>query len=279
MKRMMVISLICVLGIGFAGLASSVEFGGDATTVIDISSIGIGTFNWWAESLVSNDFLGARHGFNAIGSYDVAASIGVGSYGQLHTIVEADSHGADADFRLWGIQNFDVTNGHAPSTPYMRTGELGAFVSGTAGAYMNIDLTGSMYVFNDHGPYTYPTTANPRWMLFGEGDYVVNHTVAMIDNTTALPDAYSQVGLSGVGDGAIGLSNAWAFGTSNSGTIVYPSSGTMYVQASGLGAYYQDAYGANYLNFNGLELPGGGTLNTSGVFNNGFYGNPSVEAN
>jgi len=279
MKKALVLPLILVLGLGFATFASSdVQFGGDATTLIELSSTGTGSFGWWAEGRDSNGYMGARHEFRADGSYNVDASISVGPYGSLHTIVQADSL-SPATFNLYGWQDFDVTNGHAPSTPYMREGHLGAYVSGTTSAHMDVDITGSMYIFKDHGPYTYPTTPNPNWMLEGEGDYVVRHFVGMYNKNTSVFDASSKIELAGTGSGAFGMSSAWAFSTNNSGNIGYPSCTTMYAQASGLGNYWQDAYGANYLKFNGFELPGGGYQQTTGWFNNGFQGNPSVDAN
>lgn len=282
MKKGLIIGLTILLTLAFGlmtvAVAGTINFGGDATAAIDISTANCasGSFNWWAEALDPNDYVGAHHNFSATGTFDVDATISGGPYGSLHTELKADSCSA-ATFSFYGWQDFDVTNGHFPSAPYMRVGELEAYVSGSTSAHMDVDFTGSMYIFKDHGPYTYPTNPNPQWMLKGEGSYDVWHFVGMINKNTHSYDASSFINLYGTGDGEFGFSNAWAFHTFNTGVIRYPAS-TMYAQASGSGNFYQDGLGSSYLDFNGTVLPGGGYLSTSGYFNDGFYMEPSVEA-
>ena len=263
-----------------ATLAGSIAFSGDATTVLGLDSVGTGTLGWTAVGQDPDNYAGSSHSFRAVGSYDVGATMSSGTYGQLHTEVIADSTGPDTSFELQGWQDFDVTEGHyyGTHTPWMRVGQLYAYVEGTDGAHMNTDFTGSMYIFSDHGPSTFPTSANPRWMLLGEGDYTVSHSASVVDKNTTLATAWSNVGLSGTGQGAIGASQAWVSSTNKGGSVNNPQQGVLYLDAEGAGTVGQSAGGDNYLNFNGFELSGGGSMSTTGFFNNGFSGNPDVDA-
>jgi len=48
------------------------------------------------------------------------------------------------------------------------------------------------------------------------------------------------------------------------------------VNATGPGEYHQSGYGENSLYYNGMDMPGGGSMNTSGTFNDGFSCNPEI---
>ena len=217
---------------------------------------------------------GSHHEFDAIGDFTGTLSTSVGSYGELHTEVYAKSN-SPAQFIMQGWQDFEVSGGNPGARK--KIGMLGAYVNGTEGAEMNVDFTGSMYMFKDHGPYTYPDTPNPSWTLKGTGEYEVSHYALVHDKDNDNSTAISSVHLAGNGEGMFGFSNAWAFKTT-AGGLNYPESPTMYVEAIGEGVYKQYGYGENYLKMNGFELPSGGSMDVQAMFNNGFSANPSCTA-
>jgi len=52
----------------------------------------------------------------------------------------------------------------------------------------------------------------------------------------------------------------------------------LYVNASGPGEYHQRGYGESSLYYNGMNMPGGGSMSTSGTFNDGFSFSPEIRA-
>jgi len=102
-------------------------------------------------------------------------------------------------------------------------------------------------------------SAGASVQLLGDGNGSIDH----IDESTTMYFTSAATGKS-AGD-ELNVSNS-AYGDTN----------LLIVNAAGPGEYHQSGYGETSLYYNGMNMPGGGSMNTSGTFNDGFSCNPEI---
>jgi len=99
-------------------------------------------------------------------------------------------------------------------------------------------------------------SASASFQLLGDGSGTIDHDTTMYFTSAATGKSATD---------ELSVSNS-AYGDTN----------LLYVDASGSGEYHQSGYGETNLQYNGMTMPGGGSMSTSGTFNDGFSYNPEI---
>jgi hypothetical protein len=93
--------------------------------------------------------------------------------------------------------------------------------------------------------------------------------------------AGASVQLLGDGSGSIDHETTMFFSSAATGKsagdeLSVGDTSLLIVNAAGPGEYHQSGYGESSLYYNGMNMPGGGQMDTSGTFNDGFSYNPEI---
>jgi len=99
-------------------------------------------------------------------------------------------------------------------------------------------------------------SATASFQLLGDGSGTIDHDTTMYFTSAATGKSATD---------ELSVSNS-AYGDTN----------LLYVDASGPGEYHQSGYGETNLQYNGMTMPGGGSMSTTGTFNDGFSYNPEI---
>jgi hypothetical protein len=256
------VALLAMLALGAAVFAADPIVSVDVTTpggVVTVVTNGIDTSAWHLGSIGQTDTFNAVGGFTA--SYDAYA----GNYGSLNTYVNASSGAGGATFTLNSYQNFDVLSAN------WNTHVIGNFLAIATGndnqVAMNLKSIGSMYVWSE--------ATNGGVGLRGNG---ILKEVWTTQSGVLMTDLLMSMQTTGIA--SISNSNIWGFDNRASGTLSSTNygGGTRTVSATGTGTYNQTGYGANLLNFNGFNLPAGGSMQIIGNFVGGFSGTYTMDA-
>ena len=230
---------------------------------MDIGTIGITNTGRDATTWHPNQ-VGQMNTFTAmgdvIGSYDSYE----GDFGKLATYIDANTDVGGGAFVVSEYMDFNVLSAnHIYNTE-------GYFYAGASGAYaeMNMKFIGSMYVWSE---------ADDSGVNCLVGSNIYKQAIVKQNGVTE-----GDISIQVVTTGQAQMDNqyAWGFGIGEHGTVTADySSGTNYVSATGNGNYWQQAFGNDYTELNGITLLGGGSLTTSGTFSGGLLGTYTMEGN
>jgi len=210
---------------------------------IHIRAEGIDTTHWHTGEV------GNWNEFHGEGSFVGTYSVSQNQFGGLGVRINADAS-SWAVFTLDDYQDFNVLSGNHI---YNVEGRFGAYAAGE-GATINLKTAGSMYVWSEA---TNPWSADPIG-----GNEIGKYAYVEKDG---VQQARLEIGVGTDGYATMDNSNIWGWGIWESGTAsTHYNGGTRTISATGEGYFYQFGFGEDYLNFNGIELLGGGSMMTEG---------------
>ena len=205
-------------------------------------------------------------------------------YDELVTGIQATGNGPTMFHTKW-FQDFDKTYVWGGSPPEYE-GQVEAYVFGTTGAMMNLGSGNfATYVSMD----SYPAWSTPALMASGTGDNgyyeLATSAIAWVDGEV---EAQSQIAVFGSGgtawqsfgykmkasQGSISLSSCCLGKIPPLGSVW----GTTVYVDSGSGTYIRNIFGADYVNSEFGEFPGGASISATINFFNGMLAKPWTQA-
>lgn len=268
MTKKMMIPLILVLLITMVALP---VFAADVDLDFDINS-GIITILHTGEdaSTFHPGQVGQSNYFTAsgdvIGTYDSldASTVG-GTFGGLHTTINAYTDQGGGTFTVTDYQDFNVLSGtHIYDVE-------GYFAAGASGSYaaINMDIHPSSYVWSEHD------SGGP--VLVGQSIY--KHSWVTQDDVS---QGEIYIGMTTTGQAQMWNDAQWGFGIWETGSVSADYSSALnlnHLSATGTGTYLQTAFGNDYLEFNGIILNSGGSASIFGGFTEGYTGTYTMSGN
>lgn len=248
-----------------------VDGSGVTTTTIDFD-VDSGSINITASGIDTSVYhtgsVGQRNTFLGSGDFIGTYSVSQNQYGALDARINTDAS-SWASFDFEDYLDFDVLSG---TVTHNEEGWFGAFASGN-GATMNLRSVGSMYVWSE--------ATNPYWE-----DPIGGNTIEKwaLLTESGVWQGYLDILVITSGYATMDNSNIWGWGihetdyTGQGRAFTNYAGGTRTITATGSGYFYQEGYGKDYLNFNGIEFLGGANMILSGPFSGGLSGTYSMLA-
>jgi len=269
--------LVVVLGLSTIVMADKLE----VTTTSSPGSLYVDAIHYAASGNIASE-----HEFWASGGF-TATVINkrndgtTPAYDELFTGIQATSTSAATFQAIW-FQDFNET--YVWGSPF--TGEVGAYVSGTDGATMNV---GSSTWCRGISMDSYPAWSSVALMADGtNGSYELSTYAQVLEGPNDL-EALSGIYVYGTGG------TAWqSFGydmTAGDGSASHSDgslgvipplgsvSGTHVYVDAGNGTYIRDVYGDDFVDCEFGTFPGGGSFHVIGDFFGGMHATPWTNAN
>jgi len=220
---------------------------------VGINARGIDSSFWHTGEVGQNNI------FTGTGSFTGTYRVVGGNYGSLQTFINVASS-SSASFDMQEQIFFNILSANHI---YNVEGFFEAWASGDDGVEMNLKSIGSMYVWSEAtNPYSEPPL---------QGQYIGKMALVWDWDESDAPQAYLWLDVSTDGSATMSNSNIWGWSISESGSATTNyAGGTRTVSATGDGYLYQEAYGEDYLTFNGATLPGGGYASLGIDFDSGI---------
>lgn len=211
--------------------------------------------------------VGETNSFTGMGNFSGTYTANEGTYGILNSFINVNSGPRGAYFQMVDVQDFNVMSGNHINNV---VGYFRATAYGTDDQVaMNLKSIGSMYVWSE--------ATDPYWAPPLRGNMIEKEVW-----TTQNGDLQSRLYLGVTTNGIATMYNSniwgWTNGELGSSSTNY-GGGTRTVTATGSGSLLQYGFGRDYLEFNGVVLPGGGSAMFTATFNSGLTGTYSMTAN
>jgi len=257
MKKLLLVGIVAFAMLATAGLASALDS-------IDVDFSGAGMLYVDAQSTFNNgSFIGIGPSYTA--NIDVNADY----KGQARWNIDAvTSSGFGGQFQWVSGWDLDYVTG-TPLPDVKGNAVFNAYIGGNDSVQMHLNFDGACYdafVYGDGTGASILSADGGGALQFG-----VATTEASVDAMLS-SDNHVEMNAGLYGHTAKAVYDWGAPGTTSIKAPYYGNTNvyTWDFAATGKGSFLENGFGANVLNFNGINMPGGGIATISASFNDGF---------